>query len=424
MSTNSPGRSRTYLIAAIAAFCVVQLIFQLSGRVFATWNSQVFDRFFLLRSSIAALRPGYAGTVVHVDLNDTAIRQLKTYYPTRSQYAGVIGNLAGMGVAAQAYDLIFAAETDRADDRALIEATRGAGNVYFGMAFGLESGTATSPDRIPPRVGEYLDRTRWALKVEGGGDEFFTGAQPIITFADLADASKGIGFISLKTDPDGVIRRVPLLVKCRGGFYPSLPFRLACDYLRVRPGQITVKPGKYIRLKDAAVPDRPPRDLLIPIDMRCEMIINFIGPWGTMRHYNFAQVLSAPDDHDTFALWKKELSGKIAVVSDVSTGATDIGAVPVDVNFPLSGLHANVIQTIVSGAFLSETGPLQAAVIAEGVDYLAQVSVILGYFLVGLVVAQDLGIGQALFQLLVARLYFGKFAAEQGAKRHELCWPD
>ena len=40
--------------------------------------------------------------------------------------------------------------------------------------------------------------------------------------------------------------------------------------------------------------------------------------------------------------------------SDISTGATDIGIVPVDINFPLAGLHASVIQTILSGNFLSE----------------------------------------------------------------------
>ncbi|HYA40771.1 MAG TPA: adenylate/guanylate cyclase domain-containing protein, partial [Syntrophobacteraceae bacterium] len=48
---------------------------------------------------------------------------------------------------------------------------------------------------------------------------------------------------------------------------------------------------------------------------------------------------------------------KIAVVSDVSTGSTDLGAVPLDIDFPLSGLHANVIQTILSRAFLSEVSP-------------------------------------------------------------------
>ena len=50
-------------------------------------------------------------------------------------------------------------------------------------------------------------------------------------------------------------------------------------------------------------------------------------------------------------------------MSDVSTGATDLGAVPVDINFPLSGLHANVIQTILSGAFLSEISRWEMLVI-------------------------------------------------------------
>ncbi len=364
MNTNSRrARRRAYLLAALASLCVVQLLFRFCGTVLQTWNCRLFDRFFILRSSYAALRPVYDGTVVHIDLNDTAIRQLATFYPTRSQYAGVIANLGAMGVAAQAYDLIFAAETDRGDDRALIEATHKAANVYFGMSFGLGSGRATSASRSAPPVREYIDRTRWALKVDGNADGFYTGTRPIITFPALADVAKGIGFISLQKDPDGVLRRVPLLVKCEGGFYPSLPFRLVCDYLHVRPGQITVKPGKYIFLHHALVAGKAARDLLIPIDNRGRMIINFIGPWGTMRHYNFARVLAASGDSYTFELWKKELHGKIAVVSDVSTGATDIGAVPVDIDFPLSGLHANVIETILSGNFLTLMSPATAAVI-------------------------------------------------------------
>ncbi len=357
MSTSNRKRSRTYLFAAIAAFGIVQLIFQLLGGLFETWNSQVFDRFFLIRSSIGALKPPYDGTVVHIDLNDTAIQQLKTYYLTRSHYAQLIRNLAAMRVAAQAYDLIFAAGTSQADDQAIIGATREAGNVYFGMAIELGSQSGALPGRMAPEIREYLDRTKWAVKVEGESEDLYTGTKPLITFPPLAEVSRGIGFLSLKTDRDGVIRRVPLLVRCEGGFYPSLPFRLVCDYLGVGPEKITVKPGSYIRIKDARLPGGPAQDFFIPIDSNGAMIINFIGPWGEMRHYNFAQILSASGDRDAFEMWTEELSGKIAVVSDVSTGATDLGAVPVDINFPLSGLHANVIQTILSRAFLYEISP-------------------------------------------------------------------
>ena len=346
-----------YLFAAIAAFGIVQLIFQLLGGLFETWNSQVFDRFFQLRSSIGVLKPPYDGTVVHIDLNDTAIQQLKTYYPTRSHYAQVIRNLAAMRVAAQAYDLIFAAGTSQADDQAIIAATREAGNVYFGMAIELGSQSRALPSRVAPEIREYLDNTKWAVKVEGESEDLYYGTKPLITFPPLAEVSRGIGFLSLKTDRDGVIRRMPLLVRCDDAFYPSLPFRLVCDYLGAGPEKITVKPGSYIRIKDARLPGGPPRDFFIPIDGSGAMIINFIGPWGEMRHYNFAQVLSASGDRDAFEMWTEELSGKIAVVSDVSTGATDLGAVPVDINFPLSGLHANVIQTILSRAFLYEISP-------------------------------------------------------------------
>ncbi len=357
MITTNRKPNRTYLFAAIAAFGIAQLIFQLLGGLFETWNSQVFDRFFLFRSSISSLKPPYDGTVVHIDLNDTAIQQMKTYYLTRSQYGQMIRNLAAMRVAAQAYDLIFAAGTNQADDQAIITATRDAGNVYFGMAIELGSKSGPLPGRTAPDIHEYLDRTKWAVKVEGVSEELYSGAKPIITFPPLAEVSRGIGFLSLKADRDGVIRRMPLLVRCEGGFYPSLPFRVVCDYLGAGPEKITVKPGSYIRIKDARFPGGPPRDFFIPIDSNGAMIINFIGPWGEMRHYNFAQILSASGDRDAFQMWTDELSGKIAVVSDVSTGATDLGAVPVDIIFPLSGLHANVIQTILSRAFLTEISP-------------------------------------------------------------------
>jgi adenylate cyclase len=163
-----------------------------------------------------------------------------------------------------------------------------------------------------------------------------------------------LGFLSLKADPDGVIRRVPLLAAWNGHFYPSLPFRVVCDYLGVPPERIVVQPGESITLKGAKSPGGKPHDLRIPIDAHGNMVINFIGPWERMKHYNFADIYHASDDREELELWAEELSGKIVIVSDVATGSTDIGPVPTDVNFPLSGLHANVIHTILTESFLRE----------------------------------------------------------------------
>lgn len=354
MSTNSGKRIRIFLALAAAAFGIVQVGFWLLPGLFVTWDSQVVDRFFVVRSALSAYRPAYDRTVVHVDLNNTAIQQLKTFYPTRAHYAQVIRNLASMRTAAQAYDLIFPSETNPADDQAIISATADAGNVYFGMAFALVPEKAALAEHITPETHGFLDGSGWKVRVEGDMKHFFAGAKPLITFSPLARAARGLGFLSLQTDRDGVIRRVPLLVRCGDVFYPSLPFRVVCDYLGVAPDRITVHPGQSILLEGARRPGGAPHDIAIPIDRQGNMIVNFVGPWGAMRHHNFAQVYAAAGDREELELWTEDLAGKIAVVSDVSTGAADIGPVPVDIHFPLSGLHANVIHTILSGNFLNE----------------------------------------------------------------------
>ncbi|MEK7748941.1 MAG: adenylate/guanylate cyclase domain-containing protein, partial [Bacteroidota bacterium] len=58
------------------------------------------------------------------------------------------------------------------------------------------------------------------------------------------------------------------------------------------------------------------------------------------------------DEMETFS--ESIFKGSIAVVSQTSTGSSDVGPVPTDNNFPLSGLHANVLHTILSENFLTE----------------------------------------------------------------------
>ena len=48
------------------------------------------------------------------------------------------------------------------------------------------------------------------------------------------------------------------------------------------------------------------------------------------------------------------MPGKIVVVAEVTTGSSDVGPVPTDTNFPLSGVHANVLHGILTESFLKE----------------------------------------------------------------------
>jgi adenylate cyclase len=289
-----------------------------------------------------------------VDLNNTALQQLNNFYLNRSHHAQVVRNLTAMGVSTQLYDFIFPARSNDEEDRALMEAAAG-GRIYFGLAFELSKETlAERRQPLSAAHAAYLDRTKWRVTVEGDAGGLYVGKNPLITFPDLASASQGLGFLNVQPDRDGVFRRAPLIVRHEDAFYPSLAFRAVCDYLGVSPGQVVVRPGKRIVLKNARQSGGVAHDIVIPVDRHGNVVINYIGPWERMTHYNFADVLRASDDREELALWREALTGRIAVIAEVSTGSSDVGPVPTDGHFPLSGLHANVVHTILTENFLRE----------------------------------------------------------------------
>ena len=356
MNINKKRNLHITLLLTVSSFIAAYFCFWLLPDVFEIWNSKTVDQFFSLRSSFENLHPNYDDTIVHVDLNNTSIEQLSNFYLNRSHHAQVISNLKAMNVSAQLYDFIFASRSNEEDDRKLRDATKKAGNVYFGLAFELLEGTIPKQkDSNKSEQGNYLDGTKWKVAVDGDPSEFYTGANPLITFPFLASVSKGLGYLNLQSDRDGVFRRLPLLVRYQDVFYPSFSFRAICDYLNVPPQNIIVKPGITITLKNAKRPgETETHNMIIPIDRHGNMVINFIGPWERMKHYNFADVLRASEDRDEMEIWREEFKGKIAIVSETATGTSDIGPVPTDTRIPLSAVHANAMHTILTQSFLRE----------------------------------------------------------------------
>ena len=350
------GLGSRFLI--ILALFIGSFIADLTLSTVSTWNGRIHDNLFRLRSAIPLFQPPYDSRIVHVDLDDSSISQLGSYYLDRSYHARVIGNLSEMGVAAQLFDFIFAAPSNEKADSLLFDSVREAGNVYFGLAFDLsQPRQGSGPGDGPNQVDAYLGETRWKLTPRSNPATIHGAGKGFITFLPLAEAARGLGFLNVTPDADGVFRRIPLVVRYQDGFYPSLPFRVLCDYLGVEPEQIVLDPGRAITLNGVMDPtDSGKRNIVIPIDKRGNLVINFIGPWGRMNHYHFADVWTASDDRDELEIWKEELAGRIAVVSAVATGSSDIGPVPTDTYFPLSGINANVMNTILTESFIRELG--------------------------------------------------------------------
>jgi phosphoserine phosphatase RsbU/P len=361
LTTADTRKWRNPFCLAAGVLAAVNLLSLLWPGFFDTWNERLNDQFLRLKTSFAAFAPPYDDAVVHVDLNNTSLRALKDYHPTRAHYARVIHNLGAMKVAVQMCDIIFAGETSAENDRLLMDATRGSPDVVFGMAFRLSSAPGRADEAEDPEARAYLRRTAWQIPASPEAARFHHGVDPLITLVPLAELSLGTGFLTLTPDADDVIRRLPLIVRFEDGFYPSFALKSVCAYLQVPPENVVLERGAII-LRDAVRPGSAlRRNLRLPIDSRGCMRISFAGPWGRMKHYNFSDIYAASNDPDRLDEFRDELEGQIVLLSDISTGSADMGQVPVDEAYPLSGVHANAVNTILTGSFIREVSSLPMA---------------------------------------------------------------
>ena len=293
MTTSKKRRAASAGLLIAASFCLSHFLFWILPTVFESWDRQTVDRLFLLRADLKP--PAYDSSILHVDIANSSIKTLGYYFPRR-YYGDAINVLSRMNCSAIAFDIIFAQRIQAIDDSLLIGATKSSGRVYFPVAFSLRD-TVSNAMAESPDVVRYLDSTSWQLDAHDV-ESFYRVGATLLTWHELAEVARGIGFISVQSDPDGVFRRVPLLIRYGSKFYPSMAMRLVCDHLKVLPDRITVFGGKSITLRNATVKEGTRHDIVIPIDERGNMLINWIGDWSAMRHLSFAQVLGIGDDRD------------------------------------------------------------------------------------------------------------------------------
>jgi adenylate cyclase len=349
------------VLIIVSSLLFGHLLFWLLPNVFETWNSQAFDQIFVLRYQYFPSRIPYDSTIIHVVETDSSIQVLSSgTYISRRQYGQIAHNIGEMQAAAQIWDYIQRAATNAEEDSFFIACNKSAGNVYYGMSIDPRDKSLLKKQPRPASHWEYLSRTKWKVQVEGDISTMYVGGNPMLTFPELASVCRGLGYINLNGDRDGVYRRAPLLIRYDDAFYPSFPFRAICDYLHVKPEQIILRPGKSITLTGAYQPGQQPHDIVIPVDERCNIVVNFVGPWRRMVDYTMDQIYKVSEDRDAMEYdWKPLFKDKIVVVNVNATGASDVQSVPTDPWYPLGGLHANVMNSILTENFLKEANAVE-----------------------------------------------------------------
>jgi adenylate cyclase len=221
-------------------------------------------------------------------------------------------------------------------------------------------------DTVYPDIDErlkLLEAMRFKVPADDNSPEWkeisITPPNPL-----LGRASKGVGFADVRLDKDNINRRMPLLVKYQGYYYPNIDLIVLMNYYGIPKENVEISMGKYIKLKNVPVEKmikpNPERTITIPINNVGEMDINFIGPSGA---YSYGSYYYFHNDN------LKQASGafknKIVLVGiyGVLGVAKDTHKAP---GFgEMFGIehHANALNTILTQDFIYRLSDMQNALI-------------------------------------------------------------
>lgn len=314
------------------------------------WEARTGDLMFQLRYFLSGPEP-IDENIAHVDIDDASMARVDRYVWSRAFYANLLSFLGHAGAQSAAFDIIFARPGFAHDDSVFVAAARSSGMMYSAIAFT----PSEKPSVVNPaenRRVQIIDSTHWPIHTIGKGYPMIGSTPVVASIPAILCASKGIGFINAEPDPDGVYRRLPLMMSFNGAYYPSLAFKIVCDYLQVPPDSITADMGTSITLHGAVFPGGSTKNIVIPVDERGRMVLNFPGYWNDLSHYSFTTLIDNATNPETRADIEGEFAGAIVFIGETATGSSDIGPTPLEEKYPLVGLHSLVVNSILTENFL------------------------------------------------------------------------
>jgi serine/threonine-protein kinase len=259
-----------------------------------------------------------------------------------AEIAALVSRLSAAGVRQIGLDIPLPAHPgttarDADDDARLVAAVRHAGHVVLPMRFDFHAAGA-SP--APPA---------WLPRTAASGGVAATPLQAVglrLPFDALAAAAAALGHVNLRPDPDGVVRKAPMLIAYRGHDYPSLPLAMAAVQLRHASRDLRIVPGPQIALGGLRIPT--------DAQLRARPFFHTSGRRGGFRHYAFADVMAGKIPPALF--W-----GKTVLVGITAKGIGQTVRTPVSDRMFAVEFDANMLQSILHTGFF--THPLWARVL-------------------------------------------------------------
>jgi len=357
-----------------ATIAVVVALFALSPTLLETIELNWLDLRFRARGPVA---PGPAVVIAAIDEKSLAAEG-RWPWP-RSRIAALVDALSRDGAKVISFDVLFSetaedarlaliGELERAvntqsidnaqlkkllresrmaadHDRALVSALkRSSTPVVLGYFFHMNEesvGFGLDAPEIKRRL-EAIAGSKYPLVYRDAQ----TASVPVIkayapqgNLGAFAAAAASSGYFSVVSDPDGVVRWMPLVIQGGEDLFPPLAVLSVWHYLG-KP-QLAVRSGPY-GVDGVQIGER-----LVPTDEAGRLFINYRGPPRSFPTFSISDILEGKLPRGTF-------KDKIVLVGATAIGIGDIRTTPFGPLFPGPEVHANVVDNVLAGDFIEK----------------------------------------------------------------------
>jgi adenylate cyclase len=290
--------------------------------------------------------------VAIVDIDDASLKEIGQWPWPRTTVARLVDRLGEAGAAAIGFDVFFP-EPDRASLPNLAAASIDLDDTVRQSLLKLPSNDAVFAKTLrerpvvlgwagsdDPGADVHAPPPRATPVGKIGGDPLpylhaFAGL--VRNLPELEAAAHGHGAETYFPETDGVVRRVPLLIAVGKSVLPAL----SVEMLRVASG----RPSYAIKSGRAGIEAVQVAGMEIPTD-------NFGRVWVRFAKSDPAIYLPAKDVLNGSAD-PARIRGHLILIGSSAAGLKDIKATPLEAAMPAVEVHAQLIETILAGNFLS-----------------------------------------------------------------------
>jgi adenylate cyclase len=388
------GYARLACLALLIAFGAVRV---LDPAPIQELRVRTFDTFQLIDPRIKTARPV---TIIDIDEKSLADPRLGQWPWPRTRVADIITTLTRLGAVVIAFDVVFsepdrlnpdiAAETFRNLDEATREKLRALPSNDQIFADAIRNSRVVLGESGGPDVHAELDKnlpvTGFAMLGEEPQRFLFQFPGLLRNVRVIEEAAAGRGLFTVVPERDGIVRRVPMLMLAQGITMPALSFEM----LRVASGSGTI----LIKTDELGIKTIGVKGFQIPTDRNGQL-------WVHYAHHDSSIYVSALDVLDGRVPADK-IEGKLVLIGTSAIGMNDIKTTPVSPVMPGVEIHAQVLESALTGAVLSQPN------YARGIEFLG--AIVLGLLVIAfapnLGPAKLVGVGALFASLLMGTSWY------------------